>query len=72
MGMMLADEKDRLLGLPGTGFGHIGAGGSFVWHDVKLDVTVAFVTRSLSRSLFMDRRGLDITNEILSIVERSS
>lgn len=71
MGMMLADEKERLLGLPESGFGHIGAGGSFVWHDRGLDVTVAFVTRSLSRSLFMDRRGVEITREILSMMEKS-
>ncbi|WP_298634812.1 serine hydrolase domain-containing protein [uncultured Umboniibacter sp.] len=60
---------DTQFGSMTGGFGHSGAGGSFGFADIKHDLAVAYVTRSLGQAMFLDQRGAELIERLYLLLE---
>jgi len=63
---------DTMFGTFSHGFGHSGMGGSFGFFDTKHQIAVAYVTRSLAQSMFIDERGVALINALFNFLEIDS
>jgi len=61
--------SDTMFGTYSNGFGHSGMGGSFGFFDDKHQLAVAYVTRSLGQSMFLDTRGVALIDALFKILE---